>query len=323
MTVTIANSDCTIWNRDTVVTDLIDAIKQGQPFTVSLNGEGPCATSLGLYSLLDTLCQRYFFDKNNITIKTWNLIESHAEYKIIKNPPLKGVEMLKDTKKTNKHITKHFSNFVSRGNSLRLIIASELYFSHKEKTIQSYHTDVKNSYFDRHIGLEDVMKRLDGNTFKDRCFDLLSIAPLTLDKVQTYPIFHSTKVYEIMDYYINVFVDIVNLAYFTGNTFYMDEKIWRPIVTRTPFIVQGPQNFLSNLKQLGFKTFDSWWDEGYSEDPSDHQVQEIIKVVNTIAHWDIDKLRTTYNEMKPVLDHNYTTFMNLTAQDFKRAFNYV
>jgi hypothetical protein len=136
-------------------------------------------------------------------------------------------------------------------------------------------------------------------------------------------LFNTDKVYDILDYYDSIFVDIVNQTYFTGNTFFLDDKFWRSVVTKTPFIVQGPQHFLSNLKQLGFKTFDHWWDEGYSEDPPDYQLQEIIKVVDTIAQWDTDKLRTTYNEMKPVLDHNYTTFMNLTAQDFKRAFNYV
>jgi hypothetical protein len=322
MKVFIENADSTIWKRDAVVAEIIDAINQNNPFTINLNGEGPCATSLGLYSLLDNLCQRYDFNKSNITIETCNLIESHTEYSILCRPPLKGVATLQATEKTNKHIIKHFSNFVSRGNSLRLIIASELYFSHKEKTIQSYHTDVKNFYFDHHIGLEDVMKRLDGNTFKDRCFDLLSIAPLTLDKVQTYPILHGTKVYEIMDYYSNTFVDIANLAYFTGNTFYIDEKLWRPIVTRTPFIVQGPQNFLNNLKKLGFKTFDRWWNEGYSEDPSDHQVHGIIENIREISKWPVSKLQDLYNEMQPVLDHNYSRFMDLTAKDFKEAFGY-
>ena len=39
----------------------------------------------------------------------------------------------------------------------------------------------------------------------------------------------------------------------------------------TPFIVQGSQWFLHRLRDMGFQTFDRWWDEGYSEDPANHQ----------------------------------------------------
>ena len=89
MTVIVENADSTIWHKDTVVADIIDAINQNQPFVVNLNSEGPCATSLGLYSLLDNLCQRYNFDKSNITVETWNLLEAHSEYNIIREAPLK------------------------------------------------------------------------------------------------------------------------------------------------------------------------------------------------------------------------------------------
>lgn len=326
--ITVANSDSTIWHRDTVVADLTEAMLAQKPFTINLNGEGPCASALELYTLLDNLCDRYRFDKNSISVHTWNQIEHHSDYRIVKHPPIKGVSVLQNqqhsvrTKEINKH-TKHFANFVSRGNSLRLIIASELYFAHRDKTLQSYHTDVKHHYFNHHIGLEDVLKRIDSEQYQDHCYNLLKCSPITVDHVQRYPILHGPKVYEIIDHYDTVFVDIVNLAYFTGNTFYIDEKLWRPIVTKTPFIVQGPQNFLSNLKRLGFQTFDRWWDEGYSEDPADHQVVGIIENIREISQWPIDKISEVYKAMTPVLEHNYDRFLSLTVNDFKKVFDYV
>jgi general stress protein 26 len=325
----VENGDSVIWHRDHVVQNLILLMSTQHPFVISLNHEGPCALSLGLYDLLDQLCDKFNFSKQHITLLTCNQIENHDQYMVKRLAPMKGVIELqaqyskaRPCKNIDKH-TKHFANFVGRGNRMRLAIASHLHLNHRDKTLQSYHTDIRNAYFFHHIGLEEMMFHNYDRDHIAQAFDFLNQAPIMLDKIRSYPILHEKSSYRVLDYYDGVFVDIINMAYFSGNTFYIDEKIWRPVVTKTPFIVQGPSNFLKNLKKLGFKTFDSWWDEGYSEDPPDYQVLEIIKVIDTIAQWDHVKLVSIYEQMQPILEHNYQTFMNLTAADFKRAFSYV
>lgn len=326
--IVVPNGDSTIWDRDRVVADIVTSMMQRRPFDISLNSEGPCAEALGLYSLLDSLCEKYQFRHELITIHTCNQIEKHNQYLIKKIPPIKGISDLQKNQsdRLDKKITsntKHFLNFVSRGNRMRLVIASELYSSHRIKTLQSYHTDVKNGYFSHHIGLEEVMFHNYETDTVDLCYQFLKETPIKVDNVESYPILHGDKVYNIMSSYQQAFVDITNLAYFSGNTFYIDEKIWRPVLTKTPFIVQGPSNFLANLKKLGFQTFNRWWDEGYSEDPPDCQVKLIIANIQMISQWDTQKLSTVYEEMKPILDHNYEVFMSLNQSSFRKAFNYV
>jgi hypothetical protein len=322
----IPNSDSTIWDRDRVIADLVSAMLEGSAFEISMNGEGPCGESLGLYSLLDDLCARYQFDPHKITIITCNQIETHDRYRIKKIAPFKGIVELQQKyskqqfSKTIDLDSKHFANFVSRGNRMRLVIASELYFNHGTKTLQSYHTDVKNDYFSHHVGLEQVMFHDYDLDTVDRCYRFLRHSPITIDPVASYPILHGDKVYDIMQQYQKVFVDIINLAYFSGNTFYLDEKIWRPILTKTPFIVQGPRNFLHNFRRLGFKTFDRWWDEGYSVDPPDYQVGLIIKNIRQLSGLSIDQVTAMYQDMRPVLDHNFKLFSSLTPLDFKLVF---
>jgi hypothetical protein len=120
--------------------------------------------------------------------------------------------------------------------------------------------------------------------------------------------------------YTNFFVEVVNLTYFTGNTFYVDEKIWRPIAMRTPFIVQGPKDTIRNLRKLGFKTFDQWWDEGYSEDIELCQNQGIKDVIKTLSLKTTHQLYKMYLEMQPILEHNNTCLKNLKQKDFQRIF---
>ena len=120
--------------------------------------------------------------------------------------------------------------------------------------------------------------------------------------------------------YHKFFVEIVAETYSTGKTFYPTEKIWRPILLKTPFIVQGPQNYLENLKKLGFKTFDRWWNENYSLNTYDYQLVEISKVLKEISKWSCEDMRRVYSEMEDTLEHNYNVMMNLKNEDFVEAF---
>jgi hypothetical protein len=215
--------------------------------------------------------------------------------------------------------TKHFGHFIGHSSRARLAIASWLYKNYQTKTFQTFHTSPKNELHKEFIGLEDMWLNNYNDQYIDNAVEFLKHTPLTYDPVGTSSILHM-KMYGIMGAYTNIFLDIVCNTYISGNTFYMDEKLWRPIITRTPFIVHGPVNFIKNLRQLGFKTFDQWWDEGYSEDPPDVQVVEIIKIIDQIAQWDQARISNTYNQMKSVLDHNYQTFMKLTTAEFSKIF---
>lgn len=328
-TICIENSDCRIWNSSKVMLELISAAMSDSSVIIDLNSEGPCAESLGLYQLLDDICDQFNVDSTRFTINTCNQLEFHDRYNIVKLAPCKGISKIQEQLNTKPAgykeflpSTYYFGNFVGHSNRLRLALSSHLYTNHKNKTLQSYHTDIKNAYFDQFIGLENLMFHDYTPKQIDQAFEFIKNTPIKLDEIKSYPILHEEKVYDILDYYPNIFLDIVNQTYFTGNTFYLDDHLWRSIITKTPFIVQGPQNFIKNLRRLGFQTFDQWWDEGFSEDPPDVQVVEIIKIIDEIAQWDLDRITTTYDQMKSVLDHNYKRFMELNYKEFSKEFLY-
>lgn len=330
MQIKLENSDSQIWHKDKVISDIIHAcVTTKDNVKIYLNSEGPCAAQLGLYDLLDSICDQFMIDPQRFTIHTCNLLEHHSVYKIFKLPPLKGISKLQQQLKQRpaqyKSIdsgTRHFGNFVGHGNRIRLAIASHLYYNHRDKTLQSYHTDVKNAYFNNFIGLEELMFHDYTTEQANIAFEFLKVTPIKLDNIVSYPILHEKNVYDILDYYPNIFVDIVNQTYFTGSTFYVDDKFWRSVITKTPFLVQGPRNFIKNLRQLGFQTFDHWWDEGYSEDPPDCQATAMLEIIDKIAQYSTTDLAELYEEMKPVLDYNLAVFNQLNARSFLNK-NYI
>ena len=79
-------------------------------------------------------------------------------------------------------------------------------------------------------------------------------------------------------------IDIYNISYynlitessFKGSHFFPTEKIWKPIVTGIPFVCIATQNFLQRVRDLGFKTYNSVWDESYDTEPNEKHRLEMI-----------------------------------------------
>jgi len=325
-TVVVPNIDGKIWDVEYKIIDIIRHYDLNNSVTISLNNEGPCATSLGLYDLLDNLCSTKKYKKSNITIVTNNVIEQHPEYQIKKNGPLyldsvkNFLENFEKKDKNFDHI-KHFGIFIGRSNWIRMWIAARMFNKHTDTSLMTFHYDSTSTFHRDHLGLDDLIKF---NAPKDdvtNAISLLKKSPILLqDKLPEYPIITPSH-FEISKIYDKFFAEVVCETYCQGTTFYPTEKLWRPIAMKTPFIVQGPKNYYNNLHKMGFKTFSNWWDEGFTDDPYEYQPYEIFKVIDYISSLTCQELEGLYIDMQSTLDHNYNLLLQLTSADFVRKFN--
>jgi len=105
----------------------------------------------------------------------------------------------------------------------------------------------------------------------------------------------------------------------------ISEKLSQAILSKKPFVIVGDKGYLKNLRNLGFKTFDGYWDESYDELPYAERIEAIAKVIKNIV--DYTELRRDGTEWKydksllEVLDFNYYHYKNIYAPlVYKRAF---
>jgi hypothetical protein len=105
---------------------------------------------------------------------------------------------------------------------------------------------------------------------------------------------------------------------------FVTEKIWKPIICLHPFIVLGYQHYLKDLRAIGFKTFDSVWDESYDVVTDPYQrADKINELMQSIKDIDSD---TLYNRTLDIRTHNRNIFFNrkimcdIITQDIKLAF---
>lgn len=318
------NIDQHIWDLEFLVVDIIKEFQQTGSIVIDLNSEGPDASELGLYKLLDSICDKYKIDKKLVTIKTCNQLEAHPEYHIVKSAPLyinsgQHFARINQLPEKNWDDIKRFGIFISRSSWQRLWMTSYIWKNHRDSSILTYHYDSNSDYHKSHLGFNELAHELGVCAAVDIAAEFLKTLPQKNQTVDSYPILTPAH-FAISKLYNQFFVEIVCETFLAGNSFYPTEKTWRPLICRTPFLMIGPRNFLSNLRKLGFQTFSNWWNEGYDEDAGNIAIENIQQTVKRLSAMSADDLHSMYQDMQPVLDHNYETFMNLNERDFSRIF---
>jgi hypothetical protein len=115
--------------------------------------------------------------------------------------------------------------------------------------------------------------------------------------------------------HLDTFINIVTETLTDDNIIFITEKTYKPIYVCQPFIIVGNAHSLKKLKELGYKTFDKWWDESYDEEMDFIcRLKSIIKLLEEISTWDFKKCDSIRKEMKEVLIHNYNRMLSNNEQ---------
>jgi hypothetical protein len=101
-------------------------------------------------------------------------------------------------------------------------------------------------------------------------------------------------------FYLDSMCAIVNETRFAQPTANFSEKTFNAMLYGRPFVMVGPPHTLKYIKELGFKTFDSLWNEDYDsiQNPTDRLIA-IFELIEHIANNDCN-----LQDIEDVLIHN-------------------
>ena len=316
-----------VWEPMIKAAEIALALKDDRPVCVDLNGESPSIDNTPLPQFFRYL-ESNNIDISKITVLTGNPLEQYQGVKIEHDElafyEIRMFQNHLDQIPTHKNIQYHFGNLISKTSLPRLVIASHLFANYKEKTLQTFHYNHVSDYHKTHLDFDNFLHHYGPNSREfDEAILLLKSSPILREPMKTYPILQVNDEIENVlvpcRWYPEIFVDVICETWYQGTNFYITEKFWRAVATKTPFIIQGPQNVLSNLKKLGFRTFDKFWDEGYQEDYSFYNIYEIKKVIKTISELSLEQINQMYHDMKDILDHNYEILQDISCHDIKNV----
>lgn len=109
----------------------------------------------------------------------------------------------------------------------------------------------------------------------------------------------------VESYYRRTGISIVTETLFHDGEILVSEKTWHPVRMQQPFIVLNGPGALQHLRDLGYKTFGQWWDEGYDAiaDPYD-RLDAVGQLIADIASWSDAKFAQFVAESAAVCQHN-------------------
>jgi hypothetical protein len=298
-----------IWQAEQTVAAIIYEYLQNQSVKINLNNEGPCADSIGLYKILDYVCEKFAFDKSRITILTCNFEETHPEYTILKKPQhwiSRTVETFNqmDFCSQNKDVTKNLFGCVYNVPSWdRLCLLSYIYANTSSPSMlfcngvwegsryNSYYFNELIDFFpEQFFAVVDFLKSSPSSVLQDA----VSNKPVTADNLM-----------KVTTLYNDFFIDVVAETFVQGLSFFITEKTIRPMLTTTPFIIQAPKSFLRTLKSdYQVQSFDRWWCEDYDNYEGSTRLEHIFKVIDYVNTWTVGDRQQVYQEMQPILQHN-------------------
>ena len=113
------------------------------------------------------------------------------------------------------------------------------------------------------------------------------------------------------EHYADSYFNIVTETWPADPSFFVTEKIFKPIVNLQPFAVCGLPGNMKYLKDRGYETFDDWFVEDYDNIVGAPQrLFYLTREIERIARLDLNELHKRYVDSWEKLLHNRNRFFN-------------
>ena len=119
---------------------------------------------------------------------------------------------------------------------------------------------------------------------------------------------------------LDTFMTVISEAHCgdSDETMFLSEKTFKVIACNSPFIIMGNKDSMEMMRKIGYKTFDSFIDEGYDHLPTHERLQYIIKSIKKVDEIK-DKIEW-FKSMEEIIKFNQSV---LTGKLFKLPDAYV
>lgn len=300
-----------VWNNRSDVKEMLDHTTPGQEIMLDLCSEGPSLRRLGIVDLISQY-------NLNVSITRWsNSIERVPYTRVECNDnshffPMSHHYWVDEIANTVPSEFR-FALFQGRGCYSRNRILYDVFNQWSNQFLlskmSSNHGDKWGTRFSsQSIDTEDVSQWFsdvgDITTWLNNC---------TIDSIDNYVIqdqYHIPEVSSgimarsLFHHYPRFNVELVCETYTLGETFFPTEKTIRPMVGSRPFIVYGPKNYLKNLHQRGFRTFENCWDESYDQYEGPVRWQAMKELISNLVSADTHHWQNIINNTVDTTKHN-------------------
>lgn len=139
-----------------------------------------------------------------------------------------------------------------------------------------------------------------------------NLIPLKIDNLYVHDDTKNLGQTMVIQDYKKTFFSVVSETLTLNDTVYISEKTLKPLSIGHPFFLISSKNSLKKIKEMGYKTFDIWWDESYDLcDTYQERIEMILSEIEKIKLKSYKELVDMRNDMYGVLKHNQQIFKNI------------
>jgi hypothetical protein len=94
-----------------------------------------------------------------------------------------------------------------------------------------------------------------------------------------------------------------------GRRTHITEKTFKAIALEMPLVLVAPAGSLAYMREYGFKTFSSVFDESYDQETDDiKRVERVVKLLKDLDNLSVKERRDIHQVCLPIVEHNYNHF---------------
>lgn len=289
-----------------------------------------CLDNVSFLSFLEKFCKENNIKKESISLITENMIQDKSVWPNIKIiPGIYPFEYGTKIKYTGiKNIKKKFGIFIGRATWHRLYLSTLLFNQYRDNSLISFWQHLKDPRQPANLHIDELLTHMARFCRKDlleQVTNFVNHLPMHLNEEDRLNNNNTGWInydhaYNFIDRYDEIFLDIVCETMHQGRTFYLTEKMARPFLTGTPFIVFGPKNYLQNLRRLGFKTFDNVWNEEYDAYEGADRLNHMEKLLDRISSFSLTEMNSILKNVEDIIEHNKIIYADITLLKINRTY---
>jgi len=94
-----------------------------------------------------------------------------------------------------------------------------------------------------------------------------------------------------------------------GQRTHITEKTFKAIALEMPFVLVAPSGSLAYLREYGFQTFDSVFDESYDLETDDiRRIEQVTALLKSLDQMSVEQRLEIHQACLPIVEHNYNHF---------------
>lgn len=130
--------------------------------------------------------------------------------------------------------------------------------------------------------------------------------PLVIDQVKN----HAAESHRISfwEQAQKCFAHVVTETVYQSDHLHLTEKTFKPIVLRQPFLLIASKGSLAYLRDYGFQTFSTIWDESYDDLDDGQRISAVADICEKINQWTASEMADAVASVDSIVQTNHDWF---------------